>query len=1029
MGFWRTLFGLEKPAEKPVKNAAAGAGKDAKPEKHVIPLSDLSDFDADQLPPVAHVGSIADIPTSGNVTRMKLLRPIYRPYPRGIKAHSVDSIICCYGDLIVKAAKYIPLTEDEINTHFVPLIRNFIAYVHLLPASKNHHHSGIGGHLTHSLEVAFNALTLGQRDLFDKSETPTQAYHNKKRWQYACYIAGLLHDIGKPVTDMTVVSADGEHVWDARSQSLSDWLAETKTKNYTVIWRDDREHNLHQNASLWVTKDIVPKETREWLKIYGSDLIWEEIERALSNLDSLDMKHLSKAEMIAGIVMEADQKSCEADASNRQNYDEAELNVSNPAAQAILEAISSLVASGAWKVNVPKGRLWYTRHGLFLVWGKASAFEIIQEIRDNQKNFSVPNNPVRMQQILQDAGAIKLPPDDIAAHGDPRWPVIFCIYADFGFLRCLQLSTPKRIFNKMPIPEYTLALVPGIELTDSEKAEWLKANRTLPAQLLKKKAEAEANASMSDDAISSIIASDTAPELDMFGEEIPPDDGLDFDAINAWQTESASAEYEDGPFDPSAAPINPDDEDAFPPSDKKRTAENAETPTLKREETPKAEVDAAPAKAGPAFSIGSLMPKGSLEEDEKLAVRTQSSARTPKLAEKTETSVRKPAEPVKPAATKSAEAQKHERTKRVWQDPPTAPGGPDAPPEEPAKPMWGADALMPGMKSDKPAKPAVKEKTPERQTAESSKTPEKPAVSRFSVDIPPMMKTKAPAAVIRSEAPQKSAPAKNTPQTAKPAPAAKSGPDKKAEREDKWARRMQNIAVTSAAEAYGSDAVTQDWEAARKEAEAKNAEVKEAQIVRIATEDPLVYDDDEMVRDPDAVSRILAKGFARELLAEEEKRQVKLVETPPEAVPPSEPPADETPAAKDIPAESKAEPEAEPRPAGKGSFTGDPKIAGIVYGHFMENLVIAAQHSPSLFKGGVRCEHGIWYFSRPDVEAFCRTQGHKPIDVWVFVRDKKSGTNKARFADGTVWRWSDEIDHGVPNEVRIIKVEGALNAH
>ncbi len=43
------------------------------------------------------------------------------------------------------------------NLVLKPLIE-YIRWIHLLPASENHHHNGIGGLLSHSLEVAMISL-------------------------------------------------------------------------------------------------------------------------------------------------------------------------------------------------------------------------------------------------------------------------------------------------------------------------------------------------------------------------------------------------------------------------------------------------------------------------------------------------------------------------------------------------------------------------------------------------------------------------------------------------------------------------------------------------------------------------------------------------------------------------------------------------------------------------------------------------------------------------------------------------------
>jgi hypothetical protein len=87
----------------------------------------------------------------------------------------------------------------------LPLLQRLTAFCWDLPASEAHHHSRPFGLLTHSLEVATQALVaFTQSSLWwQQAPDPAQRHRMQPSWRLGTALAGLLHDVGK-VCDMMV---------------------------------------------------------------------------------------------------------------------------------------------------------------------------------------------------------------------------------------------------------------------------------------------------------------------------------------------------------------------------------------------------------------------------------------------------------------------------------------------------------------------------------------------------------------------------------------------------------------------------------------------------------------------------------------------------------------------------------------------------------------------------------------------------------------------------------------------------------
>jgi Putative helicase len=195
-----------------------------------------------------------------------------RNMPNGIPASSVSAIWKQFSPLIDQLRVAIDLKQDDWVNHALPVLENLIRFCHLIPASEAHHHAEIGGLIRHSLEVAIHAMRRSEAFLYGREGTAALQDSLAERWRLAIALGGLLHDIGKPITDLTVVSDQkGHDVWSPYHVGLSQWLQDESTSNYFIIWRP-RRYGRHEVAAAFIARELLGPSCIHFLCEYGTEI-------------------------------------------------------------------------------------------------------------------------------------------------------------------------------------------------------------------------------------------------------------------------------------------------------------------------------------------------------------------------------------------------------------------------------------------------------------------------------------------------------------------------------------------------------------------------------------------------------------------------------------------------------------------------------------------------------------------------------------------------------------------------------------
>ena len=190
--------------------------------------------------------------------------PRYPPFVKGLPASHPDRLIQTQQELIGQIRESGLASKEVFENFYLEPLRRFAAYAHLLPASESHHHRGAGGLFRHAIEVALWSLQSGDRVLLPGDQTPRRRREMEPRWHSAVFLAALCHDVGKPITDLTATSQDGETVWDPFCEDLYAWAIRNQIDRYFLRWRKNRGTS-HTSVSLLLVERIIGRNGLGWI--------------------------------------------------------------------------------------------------------------------------------------------------------------------------------------------------------------------------------------------------------------------------------------------------------------------------------------------------------------------------------------------------------------------------------------------------------------------------------------------------------------------------------------------------------------------------------------------------------------------------------------------------------------------------------------------------------------------------------------------------------------------------------------------
>lgn len=219
-------------------------------------------------------------------------------------------------DQIVFSVKQIKeiagLSDDQFDKYYLPTMQHFAELVQDIGASHNHHHSYPYGLLEHSLQVAEYAMNRAQGGCYFASGKPETKDWLKHVFMYTVFVAALLHDAGKALTNVRwYVRGDSKSKWQLWSPLVHALPSEADCIEYKTTSFSNKEgvnvytQRSHEIMTASVITSLIPVDGLQWI-IEDSEKYFPELYMHLIHALGADYDN---AEQIGECVRAADQLS------------------------------------------------------------------------------------------------------------------------------------------------------------------------------------------------------------------------------------------------------------------------------------------------------------------------------------------------------------------------------------------------------------------------------------------------------------------------------------------------------------------------------------------------------------------------------------------------------------------------------------------------------------------------------------------------------------------------------------------------
>lgn len=327
--------------------------------------------------------------------------PVYPAALPFVRAVAVGELMASQRDVIHEIKMQLRLKEGEFERWVTPLLERFAAFVHLLPASAEHHHSQAGGLWAHSLEVARESARLANSiELVDVDVDPVERHALLPRWRIAAMTAGLLHDIGKPISDVGAISAAGE-VWNAFEMPLASWIEARAQDGYHFHWRRTKRGRMHEMFGLLGVREVMGGELLAHLSnVSGGFDILLDMLGAIVGIEA-------PGNRLVDLVKQADSRSVASDLERSMRGHAAVGEGGRYSLGArLMHGIKELVDVGRLSMNQPGAKVWVTDRGVFVVYP-----DILRVVREHLVGAGVsgiPADPIVLAETLAAQGVISV---------------------------------------------------------------------------------------------------------------------------------------------------------------------------------------------------------------------------------------------------------------------------------------------------------------------------------------------------------------------------------------------------------------------------------------------------------------------------------------------------------------------------------------------------------------------------------------------------------------------------------------------
>jgi hypothetical protein len=344
---------------------------------------------------------------------------VYPKQIKGIPVFSVESIYGTNKELIKEIIQRSGVgshrvSEDGATIHdelYRNVIKRFISYAHMLPASESHHHWMTGGLMAHSLQTSIVSQRYGKEKRPETTKFQDLDVKLKPVYQYGAWLGGLLHDIGKVTRDMVIEAVEiyqgGKNhrltemhnvpQWHPQKESLIDWATRFNVATYSVTYVKTRIHNQHNIDSVYFLPSVVGKGYALDFLVNQPVNVYEKIGDALSG-------HETGTDYLNNCIRHADRLN-----TSKGVNEIVDVHLGNRAMSKesmILKTIALI--RNEWQCNVPNAHYWVLGDTVYLRYTKA--FDSITK-RAKELRYELPNDS-RIIITIMEMSMIVEPYDD-----------------------------------------------------------------------------------------------------------------------------------------------------------------------------------------------------------------------------------------------------------------------------------------------------------------------------------------------------------------------------------------------------------------------------------------------------------------------------------------------------------------------------------------------------------------------------------------------------------------------------------------
>lgn len=396
---------------------------------------------------------------------------------KGIPVFDTESIMRHYKPLLDKLAIYTDIGDHRktpdgkqnlFDALYTDVIRRYVEFAHMIPASEDHHHSHTGGLLVHSLEVSIASLRYAKEIEIPKTGFSDTDHQLRPIMHYCAWLAGLLHDAGKIMIDVSVDAAEIIHPltkrptpmtspipsWRPQKESLTEWALRYNVASYSVSFFNERKHRRHNVDSAQILKPILSNS-------YALDFI---LSSPLQNETYSELCRILSGWSKSKDYLSSAVRHGDADSTGRNvgiEYDRVRGNRVLSTASRIYQAIRN--ARKDWDWNIQNAEGWIVGGDVYLRW--TSAIDSIAK-KATEMQHALPSDARNLLTIMESNGLVQMydkanrmikfspgsfKPDDI--------PLISSGKKNVQWVDLFKMRGREMVFGADPMPDSVAGLI------------------------------------------------------------------------------------------------------------------------------------------------------------------------------------------------------------------------------------------------------------------------------------------------------------------------------------------------------------------------------------------------------------------------------------------------------------------------------------------------------------------------------------------------------------------------------------------